>query len=147
MSANQSEVFLRALAIATDAHRVQKYRDEPYIYHPIRVSGRLADKAPELVVLALLHDTVEDGKVSLDLIRLEFGDDIANALDALTRRKAQGETYPDYIRRVKTNAPARIVKIADLEENLERCESLPAKDPARSLIKRYRNALDFLKND
>lgn len=77
--------------------------------------------------LALFHDTVEDGYIGNWILRWE-------ALDAITRRK--GEIYVDYINRVSKNKSATKVKIADLEENLKRCNI--------SLEKRYIKAKNFL---
>lgn len=77
--------------------------------------------------LALFHDTVEDKYIGDWILKWK-------SLDAITRRK--NEVYKDYIHRVAKNKSATKVKIADLRENLKRCPN--------SLVKRYRNALQFL---
>lgn len=62
--------------------------------------------------LGLLHDVVEDGYLPTWLLRYW------PAWDAITRR--DGETYREYIQRVKANPLARKIKIMDLTHNLER---------------------------
>jgi (p)ppGpp synthase/HD superfamily hydrolase len=69
-------------------------------------------------VVALLHDTVEDKKLTLAEVEKRFGKIVAVAVDALSRRKDEGETYTDFILRAKQNPIARRVKIADIKDNL-----------------------------
>src|SRR4026209_2917785 len=83
----------KAISIAVEAHRGQKDKfDRPYILHPLGVMGRV-DTEPEKIV-AVLHDVVEDTKVTFeDLKREGFPDDLLNALDCVTKR--EGEAYED----------------------------------------------------
>ena len=70
-------------------------------------------------IVALLHDTVEGGVVTLEEIERKFGFQIRVAVDALTRRKGEGELYlTHYIPRVSLNPLAKVVKMADLYDNL-----------------------------
>lgn len=106
----------RAIEVAAIAHAGQLDKaGEPYILHALRVMlGVPADEPARIA--AVLHDVVEDTGWSLDDLRTEFGATVANAVDALTRRN--GETYTTYVNRLATNSLARIVKIADLKDNL-----------------------------
>ena len=82
------ELVLRAYRVAEEAHREQKrHSGEPYINHCITVASILADLRvpPEVVAAGLLHDTVEDTKVSLSEIRRDFGDTIAILVDGVTK--------------------------------------------------------------
>ena len=82
------ELILRAYRVADEAHHEQKrHSGEPYINHCITVAGILADLRvpPEVVAAGLLHDTVEDTKVSLGDIRRDFGDTIAVLVDGVTK--------------------------------------------------------------
>src|SRR5947209_2466926 len=90
---------------------------QPFIGHPLRVMARLASPhAPvELLIAALLHDVIEDTSVDLADINIEFGREVADAVDFLTRYKT--ETYREYIRRCVKNPLARLVKQADIEDN------------------------------
>lgn len=92
--------------------------------------------------VAYLHDVVEDGYATFEELRERF--DLDNeqmaALDAITRR--QGEKYFDYIQRVKQNEMAKIVKLADLQDNINRCsKDLPNR---LGLIRRYAKAYGML---
>ena len=82
------ELVQRAYRIAEDAHRGQNRQSgAPYINHCIAVAGILADLRvpPEVVVAGLLHDTVEDTSVTLQDIRRDFGDTVANLVNGVTK--------------------------------------------------------------
>ncbi len=82
------ELIERAYHVAEGAHRGQKRAaGEPYITHCLAVASILADLRvpPEVVVAGLLHDTVEDTKVTLDDIRRDFGDTVAALVDGVTK--------------------------------------------------------------
>lgn len=82
------EIILKAYQIAEEAHRGQKRASgEPYINHCVAVAGILAEMhvPPEVIVAALLHDTVEDTQITLDEIRQWFGDRVAMLVDGVTK--------------------------------------------------------------
>ena len=111
-----------------------------YIDHPRRVAERL--EAPEEKVVGWLHDVVEDTTLTLTDIAMHFGPDTADAVDAITHRT--GESWADYLFRVKENPMATKVKISDLIDNvsLSRIPVVTAKDVRRS--EKYIRALYFL---
>jgi (p)ppGpp synthase/HD superfamily hydrolase len=134
---------LDALEVASKAHEGQVYHlsdgVEPYINHPVRLAMKFAD--PVLQKIALLHDTVEDTKLTLDEIREQFGDRVADGVDFLTRRP--GELYLSrYIPRLMKNADAVEVKLADLDDNMTHGRM----DPERyhSLLVRYERARQLI---
>lgn len=109
----------RAIAIATEAHQDETDRvGAPYILHPLRVMRRLED--PEQRIVGVLHDVVEDNAAwTLERLRREgFSESVVSAVDALTKRK--GEEYEDYVRRAAAHPLAAPVKLADLQDNLDR---------------------------
>jgi (p)ppGpp synthase/HD superfamily hydrolase len=114
-----------------------------YIQHPIAVSEKVVGE--DAKVVALLHDVLEDTEVSEPTIRALFGDTITDAVAAITRRL--GESYMDFIARVKKNPIARIVKIADIEHNsdLSRLKMVTQKDLER--FEKYKKALTILKSE
>lgn len=113
--ANHMNLYTKALVFAATKHAGQKrHNGNNYIIHPIRVSQEVKSEAQK--VIALLHDTVEDTDTTLEEIVLNFGSDVGEAIEALTRRK--GELYYDYIQRVKQNPDAVAVKISDICDNL-----------------------------
>ncbi|MAQ74393.1 MAG: GTP pyrophosphokinase [Candidatus Marinimicrobia bacterium] len=105
----------KAIKIAAEIHTGNKgKKNEPAILHPIRVMLQMNDQLSRTV--AILHDVVESGKMTVDDLRnLGFNNKTCRAVDLLSRRK--WESYDHYIKRVKTNKLAIKVKIADLEDN------------------------------
>jgi (p)ppGpp synthase/HD superfamily hydrolase len=132
-----------ALALAVEAHRGQRDKaGQPYILHPLRVMMRLETDAERTV--ALLHDVVEDTPWTLERLReAGYPEDVLRALDALTRR--DGETYEAFVERLRPDALARRVKLADLEDNMDvrRLTAVTPRDAER--LARYRAAWSRLR--
>jgi len=82
VSDKNSFLISRALLFAEKAHRgtFRKGTNIPYIVHPVEAALIVASLSsePELIAAALLHDTVEDTAVTLDELRREFGDRVAD---------------------------------------------------------------------
>jgi guanosine-3',5'-bis(diphosphate) 3'-pyrophosphohydrolase len=96
-------------------------------------------------IAALLHDLVEDTDTTLaELREIGFNPIVVDAVDHLTRR--DGESYSDFITRCNEHDVARLVKIADIEDNLEDQSALEPEE-AEFLKKRYEKALLTLKGD
>lgn len=97
------ELVQRAYRIAKEAHRGQtRHSGEPYINHCVAVAVILAELRvpPEVIAAGLLHDTVEDTSVTLDDIRRDFGDTIANLVNGVTKltklpRVSRGDQHAD----------------------------------------------------
>lgn len=108
----------KAIEIAVEAHRGQIDKaGKIYILHPMRVMLR-GQNEPEQIV-GILHDTVEDTPVTIDMLRTEgFSAEILAALCCITRKKS--ENYAHFIERVLTNPLATQVKLYDIEDNLNR---------------------------
>lgn len=82
------EIIQRAYRVAEEAHRPQKRASgEPYITHCLAVASILAElQVPAVVVAAgLLHDTVEDTPITLADLQNDFGGEIANLVDGVTK--------------------------------------------------------------
>lgn len=87
-SAVDRDLVQRAYTYAEEAHRDQKRASgEPYVTHCVAVAGILAEmKVPPVVVISgLLHDTVEDTKITNDDLRRDFGDEVAKLVDGVTK--------------------------------------------------------------
>lgn len=87
-SPTDRELIKRAYRVADKAHRKQKRASgEPYINHCLAVALILVDLGAPIpaVVAGLLHDTVEDTHTSLDDIRRDFGDEVTNLVDGVTK--------------------------------------------------------------
>jgi (p)ppGpp synthase/HD superfamily hydrolase len=105
-----------AVSIAARAHRGQKDKaGAPYLLHPLRMMLRMDTEAA--MMAAVLHDVVEDTEWTLERLReAGFSEEVLEAVDCLTHR--EGESYQQFVERVRTNPIARQVKIADLEDNM-----------------------------
>lgn len=93
--------------------------------------------------MALLHDTIEDTDVTADYLREEgFTEEIVEAVLAVTRR--EGEEYNDYVRRAAQNELGRMVKRADLEDNMDirRLPELTDRDVDR--LRKYLRAWQYI---
>lgn len=115
---------------------------QAYVEHLAFVAEHICIKNDEIEAVAWLHDSVEDTQCSLDDIRQEFGNVIAEAVEAITKK--QGEAYFSYLERVKANPIARVVKLADLSHNLDlgRLPQITEKDLKRA--EKYKSAVKFL---
>ena len=135
-----------ASAAADLYHRDQVDKiGEPYIGHPRRVAAACLDAGfgPEVVAAALLHDTVEDTELTLDAIRLVVPASVADAVDALTKRK--GESFAAYYERVKGNEIATAVKWHDVADNADpRRLAKVAPDTRERLRAKYERAREIL---
>ena len=117
------------------------FLDASTFAHSRRVTWRVWGLADEMTV-AILHDFVEDGGQvnALEYLRdeVKLSGHIIEAVDAISRR--DGETYFEYIQRVKANPLATRVKLADIEDNLTGREN----PPKPSLRDRYEKAKRIL---
>lgn len=122
-----------AITLAALAHDGQTDKTgAPYIFHPSRVASTFSDEV--LQVIAVLHDLVEDTDTTLSDLDARFPQAVVNAVEALTRRSE--ESYKEFIDRVARNPNARLVKIADIRDNL--------RPGAEHLRLRYEAALKVL---
>ena len=141
------ERIVEALLVASNLHCGQKYNDEPYINHVVRVAERVKAKHPNNIVaicVALLHDTLEDTSITeVELSRM-FGEDIASSVFAITRKR--GEKYFSYIDRLSIDPIARIVKVEDLRENLYQCGLPGCPLSKKPLSVRYAKAIEILRD-
>ena len=127
-----------AVSIAARAHRGQKDKaGAPYLLHPLRMMLRMDTEAA--MMAAVLHDVVEDTEWTFERLReVGFSEEVLEAIDCLTHR--EGESYQEFVERVRTNPIARQVKIADLEDNMNvrRIDQLGPRDLER--LEKYHRA-------
>lgn len=115
-----------------------------YFQHPMRVAMRC--NTDEEKIVALLHDTIEDSDTSPEYLLSEgFPPEVVEAILSVTKR--EGESYEDFVARAKQNPLGRVVKLHDLEDNLDmfRLGSISPIMAAR--FNKYLAAHDFLLND
>ncbi|MES2094718.1 MAG: bifunctional (p)ppGpp synthetase/guanosine-3',5'-bis(diphosphate) 3'-pyrophosphohydrolase [Actinomycetota bacterium] len=134
-------VIERAYVTAELAHRGQLRRSgEPYITHPVAVAQILADLGigPKTLAAAILHDTVEDTDYSLDLLRHDFGDEIAMLVDGVTKLdklkygdSAQAETVRKMVVAMSKDIRVLVIKLADRLHNARTWGFVPAESATR----------------
>ena len=97
-------------------------------------------------IVAYLHDTVEDTPLTIERIKELFGEEIGEAVFAITKSKDGSLPYDDYIERVKANPLARAVKISDLKHNMDlsRLEKVGITEKDIKRAKKYQKALKKL---
>ena len=131
-----------ALAIAKKAHAGQVDKaGVDYIQHPLHVASQV--KTEQEKTVALLHDVIEDSDVTVDdLLASGLSNEVVTAVQILTKKK--GQSYQEYLEKVKSNNLARVVKLADLKHNsdLSRLKSVTNTDYER--VKKYKNAIRYL---
>lgn len=100
------------------------------------------------VVVAMLHDILEDTACTPELL-LERGidEDIVSAVRMLTRPKEQHDYFDDYITRVKKNELCRVVKISDLEHNMDVRRLEKFGDYEQKRLRKYWYSWRFLRGD
>ena len=86
-----SESLNKAYSFAVEAHQNQK-RDEgvPYIIHPVAVAKILTELKLDsaTITTGLLHDTIEDTNVTYEKVKKEFGEEVANLVEGVTKISA-----------------------------------------------------------
>lgn len=124
------ELIQKAYIFAATAHAGQvRLSGEPYLSHPLAVASFLADMGFDEATIAagLLHDTVEDTSVTIDDIVENFGDDVADIVDGVTKisrisfdnkEEAQAENIRKMILAMSHDMSVIMVKLADRVHNM-----------------------------
>ncbi|OFZ18583.1 MAG: GTP pyrophosphokinase [Bdellovibrionales bacterium GWB1_55_8] len=130
------ELLTKAYKFAEEAHRGQlRSSGEPYMIHPAEVAQTLADLKLDMASIAvgLLHDTVEDTHATLEQIQKEFGNDIADLVDGVTKlsqitfktsEEKQAENFRKMILAMAKDIRVILVKLADRLNNMRTLEHL-----------------------
>ncbi|MBO0834923.1 MAG: bifunctional (p)ppGpp synthetase/guanosine-3',5'-bis(diphosphate) 3'-pyrophosphohydrolase, partial [Actinobacteria bacterium] len=118
----------RAYEAAAAMHAGQSRRSgDPYITHPLAVAIILAELGMphEVIGAALLHDTVEDTTYTVDQLREDFGEDIAELVDGVTKLDkvkygdaAQAETVRKMVVAMSRDIRVLVIKLADRLHNM-----------------------------
>lgn len=136
---SSSDVHI-AKALALKFHAGQLYGDQSYHVHLQQVyeSVKKGTTDERMLIVAWLHDILEDTKCTPQVLSSLFEDNVVDAVKAITRWT--GMSKEDYLRQVKTNHMARLVKIHDSLCNLK--ASVMRFDAKR--IKKYTEQIAFL---
>lgn len=128
-----------SIVVAAQAYRGETDKaGRPLILHALRVMFCLDSDLERIV--GVLHDVIEDGGYSLDRLRaMGYSEEVLRALDCLTKR--EGETYDQFVERIKTDPIARRVKIADLRDNLDVARLPKVTEEDLERLRKYEKAL------
>ncbi len=134
------EIIREAFNISLEAHKTMRRKSgEPYILHPIAVAQICAEEiglGTTSIVCALLHDTVEDTDITLELVRMKFGDKVAQIIDGLTKisgvfdqqdKSLQAENFKKMLLTLSEDVRVILIKLADRLHNMRTLESMSAK--------------------
>lgn len=137
-----SELTKKAMKLSFEAHKDQVDKGGiPYIYHPFHLAEQM--NTEETVIVALLHDVVEDTAYSLqDIASMGFPQSVTDALKLLTHEKSM--PYMDYIAGIRENPIAAAVKLADLRHNSDITRLAVVDDKAVRRIQKYKDAMALL---
>ena len=132
----------RAYLTAERMHGTQMRKSgDPYITHPLAVTTILAGigMTEATLVAALLHDTVEDTPYTLEQCREEFGDEVAQMVDGVTKLdkvqygdSAQAETIRKMIVAMSRDIRVLVIKLADRLHNMRTLRYVPLKSQERT---------------
>jgi len=135
-----SETLNKAYNFALEAHQHQK-REEgvPYIIHPVAVAKILTDLKLDsaTITTGLLHDTIEDTKVTYESVKKEFGEEVAKLVDGVTKISAletkastdsKAENFRKLILATSKDIRVLLVKLADRLHNMRTIHFVKDKD-------------------
>ena len=135
-SNKDKNILQKAFNLASAGHIDQKrHSGEPYITHPLHVAIYLSELSMDLetIVSAILHDLIEDTDITYNDIKKEFGKEIADIVDGVTKLdkinyNSKEEAKADAIRKMviamSKDIRVLILKLADRLHNIETIDYL-----------------------
>ena len=138
LSDHDKKIIRLAFDMAVDAHSGQRRKSgEAYIFHPISVAKIVAQQIgldATSICAALLHDVVEDTKVSIEDIERHMGIDVAKIVQGLTKISSlkkdknisqQAENFRKMLLTLNDDVRVIIIKIADRLHNMQTMDAMP----------------------
>ena len=126
----QLSLLREAWRVGAAAHAGQTRKSgEPYITHPVAVAGVLAELGldVETLIAAILHDTIEDTPLRREEIASQFGEDVAELVDGVTkldklkfrdRQEAAAESFRKMLLAMSRDLRVIMIKLADRLHNM-----------------------------
>ena len=130
LETDQVKEVYRAYLFGAEAHDGQmRMSGEPYIYHPLAVARILAEMRMDAntLIAAILHDVIEDTVIDKDEIAREFGEEVAELVDGVTKltqvrfgskAEAQAENFRKMILAMVKDIRVILIKLADRLHNM-----------------------------
>ena len=137
----------KAFNFAIEAHKNQKrISGVPYVVHPVAVADILAglklDSAT--IITGLLHDTIEDTKTTYEVVLKEFGKEVADLVDGVTKISAleekaadnsQAENFRKLILATSKDIRVLLVKLADRLHNMRTINAFKSEEKKNQIAK------------
>ncbi|TJY58945.1 bifunctional (p)ppGpp synthetase/guanosine-3',5'-bis(diphosphate) 3'-pyrophosphohydrolase [Sinimarinibacterium sp. CAU 1509] len=143
---NQVAEVRRAAEFATSVHDGQRRKSgEPYVYHPLAVARTLAEMRLDhtTLIAAILHDVIEDTGISKESLALEFGGEVAELVDGVSkidkiegrsRIEMQAESFRKLLLAMTRDLRVILVKLADRLHNMRTLDHM-ASDKRRRIAR------------
>jgi len=137
----------KAYNFAIEAHKNQKrVSGSPYVVHPVAVADILAELKLDsaTIITGLLHDTIEDTKTTYDVVLKEFGKEVADLVDGVTKISAleekaadnsQAENFRKLILATSKDIRVLLVKLADRLHNMRTIDAFKSNDKKKRIAK------------
>ena len=141
------EILSKAYNFALNAHKDQKrVSGDPYIVHPVAVANILTDLKLDsaTIITGLLHDTIEDTYATYDTVVKEFGKEVADLVDGVTKLSAledkavqnsRAENFRKLILATSKDIRVLLVKIADRLHNMRTIDAIESIDKRKRIAK------------
>ena len=135
----------KAYNFAVNAHKSQKRASgDPYSVHPIEVANILTELKLDsaTITTGLLHDTIEDTFATYETIKQEFGDEVADLVDGVTKISAfensagansKVENFRKLILATSKDIRVLLVKIADRLHNMRTIKAITKEDKRKRI--------------
>ena len=139
------EKLSKAYNFAVKAHSNQKRASgDPYSVHPIEVANILTDLKLDsaTITTGLLHDTIEDTYATYETIKGEFGDEVADLVDGVTKisvlentasSSSKAENFRKLILATSKDIRVLLVKIADRLHNMRTIKAISKEDKRKRI--------------
>ena len=142
-----SDALSKAYTFALDAHKDQK-RDsgDPYLIHPVAVADILTDLKLDSATIAtgLLHDTIEDTKITYETVKKEFGKEVADLVEGVSKiselegkviENSKAENIRKLILATSKDIRVLLVKLADRLHNMRTLNSISDENRSKRIAK------------
>ena len=141
------EPLSKAYNFALEAHKNQKrISGLPYIVHPIAVADILVELKLDsaTIITGLLHDTIEDTKATYEVVLKEFGKEVADLVNGVTKISAleekaaessQAENFRKLILATSKDIRVLLVKLADRLHNMRTIDAFPSEIKKKKIAK------------
>ena len=137
----------KAYNFALNAHKNQKRQSgDPYVIHPVAVADILSDLKLDsaTIVTGLLHDTIEDTKATYSLVLHEFGKEVADLVDGVTKisqlenkaiENSRAENFRKLILATSKDIRVLLVKLADRLHNMRTIHAFNSNEKKQRIAK------------